>query len=95
MKNQNVGYRKEQAAKTALLRDYLIVLNMIYSLALGPNSIVIIHDTKITRIIAPNSDGTIAIPAICGPQAPSKASPRDEPTSPAIIFAIQFIEPPL
>lgn len=68
---------------------------MIYSLALGPNSIVIIHDTKITRIIAPKSDGTIAIPATCGPQAPSKASPRDEPTSPAIIFAIQFIEPPL
>lgn len=43
---------------------------MIYSLALGPNSIVIIHDTKITRIIAPKSDGTIAIPATCGPQAP-------------------------
>ena len=31
---------------------------MIYSLALGPNSIVIIHDTKITRIIAPKRDGT-------------------------------------
>ena len=39
-------------------------------------------------------DGMIAIPASCGPQVPSKASPNDEPIRPAKMLLIQPIEPP-
>ena len=32
-----------------------------------------INETTNTKITAPSTDGTIAIPAICGPQAPKSA----------------------
>ena len=38
-------------------------------------------------MIAPINDGMIAIPAIVGPQVPSKACPIAEPTKPAMMFA--------
>lgn len=57
--------------------------------------IPIMNETKTTNIIAPSMDGTIAIPAICGPHSPKIACPRVEPTSPAIVLAINPIEPPL
>lgn len=42
---------------------------------------------------APMIDGIIAIPAITGPQNPRRCSPSAEPIKPAMIFAIQLIEP--
>lgn len=53
------------------------------------------NETTNTKITAPSTDGTIAIPAICGPQEPKIAWPSVEPTSPAKIFARKPIEPPL
>lgn len=44
---------------------------------------------------APIIDGTNAIPANDGPQEPSNACPRAEPTKPATIFAIQPMLLPL
>lgn len=48
----------------------------------------------ITKITAPKIDGTIAMPATWGPQAPNKAWPNEEPINPAKILAIQFIDLP-
>lgn len=39
----------------------------------------------ITKITAPKIDGTIAMPATCGPQAPNKAWPNEGPINPAKI----------
>lgn len=57
--------------------------------------ILMMNETKATNIIAPNMDGTIAMPAICGPHSPKIACPRVEPTSPAIVLAMKPIDPPL
>ena len=50
--------------------------------------------TMITKITAPKIDGTIAIPATCGPHSPRRACPNEEPIKPAKILAIQFIDLP-
>ena len=50
-------------------------------------------ETIRTRMTAPMIDGIIAIPAITGPQNPRRCSPSAEPIKPAMIFAIQLIEP--
>ncbi len=52
-------------------------------------------ETTSTKMTAPNIDGTIAIPAICGPHEPKIAWLKVEPTSPAIKLAINPIDPPL
>ena len=52
-------------------------------------------ETTSTKMTAPNIDGTIAIPAICGPHEPKIAWPKVEPTSPAIKLARNPIDPPL
>ena len=51
-------------------------------------------DTTITRITAPRTEGISDIPAILGPQAPKMSSPRMDPKRPAIMLAIQPMEPP-
>lgn len=38
--------------------------------------ILMMNETKATNIIAPNMDGTIAMPAIWGPHSPKIACPR-------------------
>ena len=52
--------------------------------------ILMMNETKATNIIAPNMDGTIAMPAIWGPHSPKIACPRVEPTSPAIVLAMNY-----
>ena len=57
-------------------------------------NIPVTNEIANTKITAPSTDGTIAIPAICGPQEPKIAWPSVEPTSPAMILARKPIEPP-
>ena len=53
------------------------------------------NEVRSTRITAPKIDGTMAIPAICGPHSPKIACPNDEPISPAKMLVKKPIEPPL
>ena len=50
--------------------------------------------TTITKITAPKIDGTIAMSATFGPHSPKRAWPSEDPTNPAKILAIQFIDLP-
>ena len=45
-------------------------------------------------MMAPINDGTIAIPAILGPQEPNNVWPSADPTKPATTFSIIPIEEP-
>lgn len=51
-------------------------------------------ETDTTKTIAPINEGKIAMPAMCGPQEPSRASPSHEPTSPAMMLETQPIALP-
>ena len=51
-------------------------------------------ETINTRMMAPTNEGIIAMPARLGPHDPNNAWPREEPTNPAMMLAIQPMEPP-
>ncbi|NRO13401.1 hypothetical protein IMAU30046_02095 [Lactobacillus helveticus] len=55
--------------------------------------ILMMNETKATNIIAPNMDGTIAMPAICGPHSPKIACPRVEPNQPRYCISYEAHRP--
>ena len=50
-------------------------------------------ETTATTMTAPMSDGKMAMPPSCGPQLPKSACPSADPARPAMMLAIQPIDP--
>ena len=54
---------------------------------------ITMKETMATTMTAPMSDGKMAMPPSCGPQLPKSAWPSAEPARPAMMLAIQPIDP--
>lgn len=54
---------------------------------------ITMKETMATTMTAPMSEGMTAMPPSCGPQLPKSACPSADPARPAMMLAIQPIEP--
>ena len=54
---------------------------------------ITMKETRATTMTAPMSEGMTAMPPSCGPQLPKSACPSADPARPAMMLAIQPIDP--